>query len=264
VRSGIIKEAAYFKLLAKAIGGVLRGSGRTKQSVADSSFDAWGKYYRQDENAPNAIVSYYGKGSLIALAFDLTIRGKTGGRKSLDDVMLALWERFGRDFYPTAGRGVTEAEVEALFDEVSGLKLKPLFDKYVRGTADLPLAKLYAPFGVKLVDERRASKPSFDAGVGRDGADCKLTQVHEGGAAHVAGLSAGDIVIALDGLRVGGATGSLDGMLARYKVGDTVAVHAFRRDELLTFEVKLQGERVPCVTLSLTDERKKSGRPSAV
>ena len=259
VRSGIIDEAAYLKLLGKAIGGVLRGSGRTKQSVADSSFDAWGKYYRQDENAPNAIVSYYGKGSLIALAFDLTIRSKTDGKKSLDDVMLALWQRFGRDFYPTVGRGVTEAEVEALFDEVSGLKLKPLFDRYVRGTVDLPLAKLYAPFGVKLVDDRRSAKPSIDAGTGRDGADCKLTQVHEGGAAHRAGLSAGDILIALDGLRVGGA---LDTMLARYKVGDTVAVHAFRRDELMTFQVTLQGDRVPHITLSLIDDRKKSGRPS--
>ena len=261
VRSGIIGEAAYLKQLGKSIGSVLRGSGRTKQSVADSSFDAWGKYYRQDENAPNAIVSYYGKGSLIALAFDLTIRDKSAGKKSLDDVMLALWQRFGRDFYPSVGRGVTEAEVEALFDEVSGLKLKPMFERYVRGTADLPLAKLYAPFGVKLVDERRSAKPSFDAGTGREGPDCKLTQVHEGGAAHRAGLSAGDILIALDGLRVGGA---LDAMLGRYKVGDTVEVHAFRRDELMAFQVKLQGEQVPCVTLTLTDERKKSGRPSAL
>ncbi|MFL6658368.1 MAG: M61 family metallopeptidase [Massilia sp.] len=263
VRSGLIGEPAYLKLLAKAVAGVLRGSGRTKQSVADSSFDAWGKYYRQDENAPNAIVSYYGKGSLIALAFDLTIRSKTAGKKSLDDVMLALWQRYGRDFYAGAGRGVSESEVEALFDEVSGLKLKPLFDRYVRGTADLPLAKLYAPFGVKLVDERRSAKPSLDASLGREGSDCKLTQVHEGGAAHRAGLSAGDLLIALDGLRVAAGPGSLDGMLARYKVGDTVKVHAFRRDELMTFEVTLRGDVVPQVSLTLVDERKKSGRPSA-
>ena len=68
--------------------------------------------------------------------------------------MRALWQRYGRDFYPSVGRGVTEAEVEALFDEVSGLKLRTLFDKYIRGTEDLPLAKLFAPFGVKLLDER--------------------------------------------------------------------------------------------------------------
>ncbi|QYF94628.1 PDZ domain-containing protein [Massilia sp. PAMC28688] len=261
VRSGIITEAAYLKLLGKTICGVLRGSGRNKQSVADSSFDAWGKYYRQDENAPNAIVSYYGKGSLIALVFDLTIRAKTGGQKSLDDVMLALWNRFGRDFYPAGGRGVTDAEVEALFDEIGGMRFKPLFERYVRGTVELPLAKLYAPFGVKLVDERRNAKPSLDVGVGRDGGDCKLTQVHEGGAAHQAGLSAGDIVIAVDGLRVPAA--GLDGMLARYRVGDTVQVHAFRRDELHTFQVTLMGDRVPQVTLTVADERSNSGRPSA-
>ncbi|TFW32020.1 M61 family metallopeptidase [Massilia horti] len=250
VRSRIIGEPTYFKLLAKTIGSVLRGSGRTKQSVAESSFDAWSKYYRQDENAANAIISYYTKGSLIALAFDLTIRAKTGGAKSLDDVMLALWERYGRDFYPSVGRGVTEHEVEALFDEVTGLKLKPLFERYVRGTEDLPLAKLFAPFGVKLVDERKTTRPSLDAGIGRDSGGAKLANVHEGGPAHQAGLSAGDVVIAIDGLRVTGNPSNLDTLLARYRVGDTVDVHAFRRDELMTFEVTLQGDRVPCITLT--------------
>ncbi|MGZ8341628.1 MAG: M61 family metallopeptidase [Telluria sp.] len=265
LRSGLVTEAAYLKLLGKAIGGVLRGSGRTKQSVADSSFDAWSKYYRQDENAPNAIVSYYGKGSLIALAFDLTIRAKTDGKKSLDDVMLALWQRFGHNFYPTVGRGVTEAEVEALFDEVSGLKLKLLFDRYVRGTDDLPLAKMFAPFGVKLADERKNAKPSLDASIGRDGADLKLSQVHEDGAAHRAGMSAGDVLVAVDGLRVAGSPNSVDALLARYKVGDTVAVHAFRRDELMTFEVVLQGCRIPGITLAAPDKKVKGlVRPSAV
>jgi predicted metalloprotease with PDZ domain len=263
VRSGMIGEQAYLKLLAKTIGGVLRGAGRGKQSVADSSFDAWTKYYRQDENAPNAITSYYAKGSLIALAFDLTIRAKTSGKKSLDDVMIALWQRYGRDFYRGAGRGVTEAEVEALFDEISGLKLKPLFERYVRGTEDLPLAKLYAPFGVKLADERKSAKPALDAGAGREGNDCKLTQVHEGGAAHAAGLSAGDVLMAVDGLRVSGNPSNLDALLARYKVGDTVAVHAFRRDELMTFNVKLQGDRAAGITLTV-EEKKPRGlvRPS--
>lgn len=267
VRAGIIGEATYFKLQAKTIGGVLRGSGRLKQSVADSSFDAWSKYYRQDENSPNAIISYYTKGSLIALAFDLTIRAKTGGAKSLDDIMLALWERYGRDFYNGAGRGVTEQEVEALFDEISGLKLKNMFERYVRGTEDLPLAKLYAPLGVKLVDERKGGKASLDAGIGRDPLGAKLTQVHEGGAAHQAGLSALDVVIAIDGLRVNGAAPNVDALLARYRVGDRVTVHAFRRDELMAFDVTLQGDRVPGVSLAQAVAGRKSAaikRPSAV
>ena len=267
VRAGIIGEATYFKLLGKTIGGVLRGSGRTKQSVAESSFDAWSKYYRQDENSPNAIISYYTKGSLIGLAFDLTIRAKTNGSKSLDDVMLALWERFGRDFYKGSGRGVTEAEVEAIFDEVAGARLRTQFDRWVRGLDDLPLAKLYAGFGVKLVDERKGGKPSFDAGIGRDTLGAKLTQVHEGGAAHRAGLSAQDILIAIDGLRVSGNPSNVDTLLCRYRVGDRVKVHAFRRDELMEFDVTLQGDRVPGITLSQAVAGKKSTalkRPSAV
>ena len=261
VRAGIIDETAYFKLLGKTVASVLRGSGRNKQSVADSSFDAWGKYYRQDENAPNAIVSYYTKGSLIALALDLTLRSKTRGKKSLDDVMRVLWQRFGRDFYPDGRRGVTPEEVEALFDDISGVKLKPFFERHVRGTDDLPLAKLLAPFGVTLTDQRNEAKPSLDIKLGRDG---NLVQVHEGGAAHLAGLSAGDVLVAVDGLRVSGQPSNLDALLARYRVGDSVALHAFRRDELMTFAVTLQGERAPDIALSLSAVNKKSlVRPSA-
>ncbi len=266
VRSGIISEASYLKLLGKTAGAVLRGTGRTKQSIAESSFDAWSKYYRQDENAPNAIISYYTKGSLVGLAFDLTIRAKTGGAKSLDDIMLALWDRYGRDFYKGGARGVTEQEVDALFDEVSGVRLKPLFDRYIRGTEDIPLAKLYAPFGVKVMDERKNGKPSLDAGIGRDAGGVKLTQVHEGGAAHQAGLSAGDVLIAVDGLRVNGNPSNLDQLFARYRVGDTVTVHAFRRDELMTFDVTLQGERVPCILITVAPGSRKGPvgkRPSA-
>src|SRR5882757_6863073 len=139
VRSGVITPDDYFGLVGKVIGGVLRGSGRQKQSVAESSFDAWVKYYRQDENAPNAIVSYYTKGSLVALAFDLTIRAQTSNRKSLDDVMRLLWQRFGRDFYRGKPAGVEESEIEAIFAEATGAELGALFADGVHGTRDLPL-----------------------------------------------------------------------------------------------------------------------------
>ena len=193
-----------------------------------------------------------------------SIRAKTGGKKSLDDVMRALWQRYGRDFYQGGARGVTPGEVEALFDEISGGRFKPFFDKYIRGTDDVPLAKLLAPFGVKYADERKAAKPSLDANLGRDGNDCKLSAVHENGAAHQAGLSAGDLLVAVDGLRV--TATNLDTLLARYAVGATVEIHAFRRDELMTFSVVLQGDRVPGITLSLDPVVKKSTgplRPSA-
>jgi predicted metalloprotease with PDZ domain len=251
VRAGVIDEAAYLKLVAKTVNGVLRGTGRHKQSVAESSFEAWTKYYRQDENSTNAIVSYYTKGSLVGLALDLTIRAETKGRKSLDDVMLALWQQYGRDFYSDSeesGRGVTDAEVDKLFDTVTGLKVKRLLDRWVRGTEDLPLAKLLAPFGVTFADQRKRGKLALGARTMRDGTDCKVANVYEGGSAHQAGVSAGDVLVAIDGLRVSGT--NLDGVLSRYRVGDTVALHVFRRDELLLLSLTFHGDDAPNVLLS--------------
>ena len=252
VRAGLIDATTYLDLLAKTLNGVLRGSGRLKQSVAESSFDAWTKYYRQDENASNAIVSYYQKGSLVALLFDLTIRAQTKGKRSLDDVMRALWRRYGRGFYGEGGgRGVTEAEVEALFDEVSGLKLKPLFELAVRGTKDLPLDEAFAAFAVALNNGRKGGKPSLEVRTKKEGGDCRISAVFEDGAAHRAGLSAGDVLVAIDGLRV--TASNLDGLLQRYRVGDTIGVHAFRRDELMAFEVALQADAAPKFALEMKE-----------
>jgi predicted metalloprotease with PDZ domain len=253
VRSGLITADEYFGLLGKVVGGVLRGSGRQKQTVAESSFDAWVKYYRQDENAPNAIVSYYTKGSLVALAFDLTIRAQTGNRKSLDDVMRLLWQRFGRDFYRGNPVGVSEAQIEALFAEATGADLAEVFDQGVHGTRDLPLQTLLAPFGVGIAPETdKNGKPSLGARV-RGGADCTLAAVHDGSAAQKAGLSAGDVLVAIDGLRVTGS--NLDALLSRYLPGAKVEVHAFRRDELRTAQIKLDGLEVTRYKLSVADKR---------
>jgi predicted metalloprotease with PDZ domain len=254
VRSGVIDADAYLTLVAKGVNGVLRGSGRHKQSVAESSFDAWSKYYRQDENAPNAIVSYYAKGSLVALALDLTIRAETKGRRSLDDVMRALWQQYGRDFYDAeqGGRGVADAEVDALFDRVTGLKLKRLLDRWVRGTEDLPLPKLLAPFGIAYADVRKRAKPSLGVRTTRDNADCKVANVYEGGAAHRVGVSAGDLLVAIDGLRV--TATNLDALLARYRIGDTIVLHVFRRDELLSLSLQLASDDAPAITLKSEDK----------
>ncbi|MDR5834919.1 PDZ domain-containing protein [Caballeronia sp. LZ034LL] len=256
VRSGLITAGDYFSLLGKTIGGVLRGAGRFKQSVAQSSFDAWVKYYRADENAPNAIVSYYQKGSLVALAFDLSIRAQTDNRKSLDDVMRLLWQRYGRDFYHGKARGIREEDVEALFAEASGADLRALFRDGVRGTRDLPLDALLEPFGIALAPDLpgngAALKPTLGVRV-RGGAECALAVVHEGGAAQKAGLSAGDVLVAIDGLRVTGA--NLDSLLSRYLPGAKVEIHAFRRDELRRTELKLDGPEVVRYLLTAIDGR---------
>ena len=240
VRCGVIPIEDYLALLGKSISNVLRGSGRLKQSVAESSFDAWIKYYRQDENAPNAIVSYYTKGALIALALDLQLRAGSGGAASLDDVMRLLWQRHGR-----SGVGVAEDGVFALVEEVgersgtgSGRRLARWLRKMVEGVKDVPLARLLKPFGITYRMEAAAKGPTLGLRlIGGGTSEAKLAIVFDDGPAQKAGLSAGDVLVAMDGLKV--TAGTFDAQLARCQAGDRIEIHAFRRDELMRFEVTL-------------------------
>jgi predicted metalloprotease with PDZ domain len=232
VRAGVIAQDDYLKLLAKTISQVVRGGGRFKQSVADSSFDAWIKYYRQDENAPNAIVSYYAKGALVALALDLTLRTKSRGAVSLDDVMRRLWQDYG-----VTGLGVPEDGVRRAAEAASGFKLKRFFDEATEGTEDLPLDKLLRAVGIDLSFDAAGGAPVLGVKTANEGDNVKLTQVLDHGAAQRAGLSAGDVLVALDNLRV--TPSSLEVLLKRRQPGDEVKVNAFRRDELMKFHVRL-------------------------
>ncbi|HEY6241529.1 MAG TPA: hypothetical protein VIW78_11935, partial [Burkholderiales bacterium] len=145
VRCGLIGTKDYLELLGRSITAYLRAPGRMKQSLAESSFDAWIKYYRPDENSPNAGVSYYIKGSLVALCLDLLIRGRTRGRKSLDDVMRALWLGHGR-----TGVGVNEDEFERLAGKETGLDVRRYFESWLRSTRELPLKAMLAAHGVEM------------------------------------------------------------------------------------------------------------------
>ncbi|HYG44886.1 MAG TPA: PDZ domain-containing protein, partial [Bordetella sp.] len=238
LRSGTIGLTDYLRLLAKTITGVARSPGRHKQSVAESSFDAWTRYYKQDENSPNALVSYYTKGALVALGLDLTIRRDSGGTHALDDVMRLLWQRYGRDFYRGKAQGLPEDALPALVREATGVDVRRFVARHAYGTADVPLAELLAPHGVGLQWKATVNIPSLDARTRKQGESLALATVLEGGAAHKAGLSAGDVLVAVDGLRVDAPAG-LDLLLAQYRAGDRVTVHVFRRDELRAFTVRL-------------------------
>jgi predicted metalloprotease with PDZ domain len=224
VRTGRITREQYFNTLCKTLDNVQRGSGRTKQSLADSSFDAWTKYYRQDENAPNAIVSYYAKGSLVALALDLTIRQQTAGKRSLDDVMRTLWREHG-----ATGIGLEDGEIESIAELVTGCNLKDFFAKTVYSTEDAPLKALFKGIGLELSTSR--GSPSIGAKTSADAAGVKLAQVWDGGTAQAAGLSAGDVIVALNGLQV--SNSHFEARIKRIGVGKQAKVHAFRRDELM-------------------------------
>jgi len=249
-RAGLLTEAQYLDTLAQTMTTVLQRSGRLKQSLADSSFDAWIKYYRQDENAPNSVVSYYQKGALIALALDLTIRDATRGRRSLDDVMRHLWRAWqaaGED-YP----GVPEDGIATAAAEATGLDLAPLLAAWTEGTRDPDFARLLAPFGIEFRQRPAVDSPALallGVRTQANGADCTLAHVHDGGAARAAGLSAHDTLVALDGLRVTPA--SFDKLLSRYAPGDAVEITAFRRDELMSFRVHLGTQPPPAITLAV-------------
>jgi predicted metalloprotease with PDZ domain len=234
-RCGLISAERYCELLARTITSVLRGPGRLVQSVADSSFDAWIKFYRPDENTPNAVVSYYGKGALVACALDLTLRRE--GRSTLDRLMRLLWERYGQ-----RGFGVPEDGIPALASELAGRDLSDFFARYVEGTEEPPLRELLADFAVTL--QLRAANDAKDRGgkPGKDGAprctlgirvgsDQKLTVVLRDGPAMRAGLAAGDTLVAVGGLKA--SPERLVTLLTRGVPGDVVTIHAFRRDELL-------------------------------
>jgi len=231
VRAGLISEREYLDIQQKNISNLARTPGRHKQSVAQSSFNAWTKYYRQDENSPNAIVSYYLKGGLIALGLDCLLRDASHGRVSLDDVMRTLWVRFGQ-----TGQGVGDEDIRLIAEALSGVDLKRFFAQAVEGCKELPLAEKLAPMGVSLAFKTASSTPS--AGIKfSPGEPARIATVFEGSPAHAAGLSAHDVIIALDGLKVNAE--SFAKRCARHQPGDVLRVHAFRRDELMQFTLRL-------------------------
>ena len=237
VRTGIASEKQYLAMLAKTIDDVRAGEGRRTQSVAESSFDAWVKYYRQDENTPNAVVSYYKKGSLVGLCLDLHLRIETRGKASLDDVMRSMWRRYGRDFYAGEGRGVGEEEFPALVLEATGVDVGAQVARWAQGTEELPLAGLLSAFALTAKDEAKERIPQLGARLSIIGNETRLAGVALGGPAHEAGLSAGDVLVAIDGLRV--APGRLSTLLGRYRVGDDVDITLFRSDVMTTKRLTL-------------------------
>ena len=179
VRTSLIDEARYLKLLSKSLNNTLSLPGRHLQSVAQSSFDAWTKYYRQDENSPNSTTSYYIKGSLVALALDLTLRRE--GRGSLDEVMRLLWAGSG-------GGPIAESDIAAALEKVGGRSYEKELAAWVHGTQDLPLRELLEAFGVSWRSETpnlaaapRHARHRRRLGAGQGGAQRQRSRTGRGG-----------------------------------------------------------------------------------
>jgi predicted metalloprotease with PDZ domain len=181
-RAGLLDDASYLKLLSKTINQVLQAPGRMLQSLAQSSFDAWVKYYRQDENTPNATISYYTKGALLALCLDLTLRHE--GHTTLDEVMRALWHR-------CAAGPMAEADLHAVLASLGQRDFSPELAQWVHGTADLPLQALLEQRGVAAQQEAAPPAQRLGLRVSETGG-VHIKTVLRGSAAERAGFAAGD------------------------------------------------------------------------
>jgi predicted metalloprotease with PDZ domain len=207
-RSQRINLAVYVKRIEKTWNMVLRGPGRHKQSLSESSFDAWTKYYQMDENTPNAVVSYYAKGSLLALALDLKIREHTKQKQSLDDVMRHLWQ-----MYQLTETGMAEDDFDRAIEFVIGSGFMGIWTQikrdHIDGIGDLPLEILLPKVGVKVqlkkalaTESAEVAKQLLGIRTTVNNGWVKLSHVLDGGLAQEAGLSAGDHLASINGERV--------------------------------------------------------------
>ena len=181
-RALLIDDTAYLRLLTKTINQVLQAPGRLVQSVAQASFDAWVKYYRQDENTPNATVSYYTKGALVALCLDLTLRQE--GKTTLDAVLRALWARC------KAGP-MAEADLAAVLLDLGGRNYAKELATWVHSTEELPLQTLLEASGITVLNEPAQMAQALGLRV-TEGSAVQVKTVLRGGAAEEAGFAAGD------------------------------------------------------------------------
>lgn len=188
-RAGCIDDATYLKLVNKTINQVQQTPGRLVQSVAEASFDAWIKYYRQDEQTPNTTVSYYTKGALVAMCFDLTLRSE--GQGSLDDVMRLLWKK-------SEGGPIAETDFAAALEAISGRSFAKEIASWVHSTDELPLSDLLRAHGVAALDDPAQRAQELGLRVAETGGSVQVKVVLRGGAAEQAGFSANDEWIGIE------------------------------------------------------------------
>ena len=237
-RAGLIDSALYLKLITRTINQVLQTPGRHVQSVAESSFDAWVKYYRQDENTANHTVSYYTKGSLVALCLDLALRSGSGS--SLDDVMRGLWRK-------SEGGPISEADVLAVVTELGNADIAQQLQSWVHSTNDLPLRELLAQHGINTKVEPAQLAQRLGLRV-QENHSVQIKTVLRGSPAEQAGMMAGDEWLALEAEGQRWRIGKLDDVLLY--AGSSNQVTAWVARDRLMLELPLNLGPLPAKTAS--------------
>ena len=245
-RSKRIDLKTYLKLVSDNWNGILRGPGRQKQSLADSSFDAWTKYYQADENTPNAVVSYYGKGALLALGLDLQIRAFSKNKKSLDDLMRLIWQKHGITL-----DGIAEDGLDDLIFTLLGAGFTKTWNeiksKYIFGTEDIPIQKWISSklIAVKAKPQTKLEKLKLQFGIRYTESSgwLKVTHVLDGGLAQSAGLATGDLLASINGQRI--TNTRWDKILGSLLEGQSMSICFYRDDLMHERMALLQDSQLP-------------------
>ena len=232
-RAGIYDAKTFLELVGKDITRLQTTPGRLVQPASEASFDAWIKLYRPDANSGNAQISYYLKGELISLLLDLLIRGRHGNKRSLDDVMLKMWQQFGE-----AEIGFTPEQLQGVIESVAGVDLSDFFKRYVDGTEELPFNEYLQPFGLRLEAVTEGEPVPYLGVTAKTENGRELIKFVEASSpAHKAGVDAGDELLAIDGIRV--TSEQLAERLKDYSAGDNIHLTVFHQDALRTMPVTL-------------------------
>jgi len=232
-RAGLITDKEYLDAKAKSIGQLMTQPGRFETSLEDASFDAWIKYYRQDENSVNNQISYYDKGEIINMLLDLTIRGDSNGKKSLDDVMRYLFT----DYFKK-GRNYSPQDFQKAAELMAGRSLNDFFSRYVRGVVDPDYNAILSVIGVQLnAVDADAGKAYIGADLVEDNGRLTVRTVRSDTPAYEQGLNSGDQIVAIDGYRA--SMDRLQQYVGDRKPGDKVRLTIFRTDRLRDIEFTL-------------------------
>jgi predicted metalloprotease with PDZ domain len=237
LRAGIYDAKSFLNNLGKEITRLQTTPGRQVQPLSESSFDAWIKLYRPDANSGNSQISYYLKGELVSLLLDLLIRERHENARSLDDVMLKMWQQFGQPEI-----GFTPEQLQEVIESVAAMDLDDFFKRYVDGTEELPFNQYLEPFGLQMVgDYEDESIPHLGVKATTENGRELIKFVEASSPSQRAGIDAGDELLAIDGIRVNAQ--QLSDRLKDYQPGDTIQVTVFHQEELRTYPVTLAAPR---------------------
>jgi len=242
VRAGLMSREKFLFALAQMLYRDRSRPGNAVQSLAESGYDAWIKYWQENREAFNAEVDYYEKGMAVSLLLDLEIRGRTANAHSLDDVMRTLLSR-----YPRSSAGYTNADVRRVVAELGGDAMRELFDDFVYKTLPLPWEQALDYAGLEVVGEENPPKVWAGMELSDWGGRTRITRVSAGSPAADAGLDIDDELLAVDGFRT--SAGEFSRIIAPLKPGTTMELTVFRGGRLRAFSLTLAAPKVLSCTV---------------